>query len=270
MIKSHLFNELLDAEKELEELIERLSEQEKSGPEGTIMVDTINHKPRFYHRTDTSVRRGKRIKKTDTQLISSLAQKKYNSRLKKAALAEIGVLKRTIASLKDNVFSIDDIFNSMNPALQPYISREPHVDEAYIMKWKNQPVWENRRKNNINGLETTGGEKVRSKSELIIAERLRHYKIPYNYEKPLTDEYAGPVHLFPDFTCLNTRTGKTYYWEHCGMFDDPKYSADLMQKIRNYSAYGIELGSELIITMETSRLPLETRYIERLIHRYLL
>lgn len=140
MIKSHLLNELLDAEKELEELIERLSEQEKSGPEGTIMVDTINHKPRFYHRTDTSVRRGKRIKKTDTQLISSLAQKKYNSRLKKAALAEIDVLKRTIASLKDNVFSIDDIFNSMNPALQPYISREPHVDEAYIMKWKNQPA----------------------------------------------------------------------------------------------------------------------------------
>lgn len=58
---------------------------------------------------------------------------------------------------------------------------------------------------------TAKGEKVRSKSEVIIADVLSREGIPYRYEYPLYLKGIGKVH--PDFTVLNVKQRKEIYWE---------------------------------------------------------
>ncbi len=50
---------------------------------------------------------------------------------------------------------------------------------------------------------THKGERVRSKSEVIIANLLYKYQIPYRYEFPLTIKDFGIT--YPDFLILNVR-----------------------------------------------------------------
>ena len=62
--------------------------------------------------------------------------------------------------------------------------------------------------------ETNAGEFVRSKSEVIIA-NLLHMKadqLLYKYERPLKLRYQGrKIIVYPDFTIINTQTGKWSY-----------------------------------------------------------
>ena len=61
---------------------------------------------------------------------------------------------------------------------------------------------------------TEKGERVRSKSEKILADYFYRNGIPYKYEKPLYLKGLGIVH--PDFTFLSGKTKQEIYWEHDG------------------------------------------------------
>lgn len=67
---------------------------------------------------------------------------------------------------------------------------------------------------------TVRGELVRSKSEVIIANALYYHHVEYVYEPEVKLE--GRVKR-PDFKVVDDDTGEEWYWEHCGMMDDPKY-----------------------------------------------
>ena len=75
---------------------------------------------------------------------------------------------------------------------------------------------------------TDKGERVRSKSEVIIANALHRNKIPYRYEYPL--QLSNGKIVYPDFTVLNLKTRKEYIWEHFGMLDDPHYRETMLNK----------------------------------------
>ena len=83
---------------------------------------------------------------------------------------------------------------------------------------------------------TERGDLVRSKSELVIADKLYAAGVDYAYEKPLA--VAGRT-LYPDFTIEDDATGITYYWEHLGMLDDPGYRGRWERKREDYVADGI-------------------------------
>jgi hypothetical protein len=85
---------------------------------------------------------------------------------------------------------------------------------------------------------------VRSKSEVIIANILFDYDIPFQYEVPL---YApdGTFYL-PDFT-INWR-GEEWYWEHEGMHHDEEYRKHQKEKHAWYKKHGF--FDNLIITSE--------------------
>lgn len=53
-----------------------------------------------------------------------------------------------------------------------------------------------------------GVERVRSKSEKILADYFYRRKIPYKYECPLTLKGVGTV--YPDFTFLSPKTKKKF------------------------------------------------------------
>ena len=118
---------------------------------------------------------------------------------------------------------------------------------------------------------TMRGERVRSKSEMIIADTLTRLKIPYKYEYPIDIVNLSniPCTFFPDFLCLNQKTRKEFFWEHFGMMDDPEYAAAAARKLRIYEKNSIFPGKNLIITMETSDLPINAKQVEKIALQYL-
>lgn len=118
--------------------------------------------------------------------------------------------------------------------------------------------------------ETDKGEKVRSKSEVIIANLLNGYcdVLRYQYEKPLYLENDGmEVMVHPDFTVYNLITGKIIYWELAGMIDDTEYASDFVRKYNLYLANGFIPCDNLMITFECQEKPLDIGNVKRIINK---
>lgn len=114
---------------------------------------------------------------------------------------------------------------------------------------------------------TEKGERVRSKSEKILADYFFRNGIEYKYECPLYMKDFGTI--YPDFTFFSPKTGQEIYWEHCGKVDDPAYARKMVKKIQTYENNGIFQGGKLILTYETEQTILNTSKIEQLVKRYL-
>lgn len=121
---------------------------------------------------------------------------------------------------------------------------------------------------------TVRGEAVRSKSEVIIADRLDSHKIEYSYEKPL---HFGGVTKYPDFTIEDGESGITYYWEHCGLLHDPAYRDRWEAKQRWYLANDIlpydEGGGNrgtLIVTCDQTNGGISSQQIDSIIKKVIL
>ncbi|KAB8033419.1 hypothetical protein [Fluviispira multicolorata] len=89
---------------------------------------------------------------------------------------------------------------------------------------------------------TSFGLKVRSKSEVFIAEKLFENKIDFEYELALS---ADGKTYYPDFTIKLGK--KTYYWEHFGMLSDEEYYKKTKIKIIWYEK---NFPKKLIMTEE--------------------
>ena len=84
---------------------------------------------------------------------------------------------------------------------------------------------------------TERGHLVRSKSELVIADKLHARGIDYEYERPLV--LSDGRNRYPDFTIADDALGVTFYWEHLGMLDDRGYRARWEKKRAEYYKNGI-------------------------------
>lgn len=104
---------------------------------------------------------------------------------------------------------------------------------------------------------TLRGEVVRSKSELIIADKLYNAGIDYQYEEELILD--GKMKL-PDFTIHHN--GKTIYWEHLGMLDVDSYKKSWENKKKFYKRNNIEEGVNLL-TSEDKNGGIDSREIEK-------
>jgi len=116
---------------------------------------------------------------------------------------------------------------------------------------------------------TSRGEMVRSKSEVIIADRLSDLGVEYIYEHPLTIE---DVTKYPDFTIEDIESGNTFYWEHCGMLHVPSYRRRWEQKLTWYKTNGIlphgdggGKNGTLIITSDSAQGGISSQEIEQVI-----
>ena len=114
---------------------------------------------------------------------------------------------------------------------------------------------------------TEKGERVRSKSEKILADYFYRNNILYQYEKPLYLKGYGTI--YPDFTFLSKKTRKEIYWEHEGMMDKPEYAKSAVKKIESYQRNGIHLRERLILTFETELTVLNSQIVEELVEKYL-
>ncbi len=147
--------------------------------------------------------------------------------------------------------------------LKPYFTP---ISEELIL-WANEPYERNQRHPEQLSLTAVSGNRVRSKSELLIDTSLYHHKIPFRYENQLK---INNQIFYPDFTIRHPQNGKTYYWEHFGMMDDPSYARNAFSKMQFYSENGIIPDINLITTYETREHPLGMDLIEKIISHYFL
>lgn len=112
---------------------------------------------------------------------------------------------------------------------------------------------------------TENGDLVRSKSEWIIADKLKASGIKYQYEQPLVLE---GVERFPDFTIRDDDSNTIWYWEHNGMLSDEEYKKRWERKKNAYRKAGIlpldEGGGEngtLLVTEESEGVGLDLEVI---------
>lgn len=122
---------------------------------------------------------------------------------------------------------------------------------------------------------TSIGVPVRSKSEVIIADRLTSNGITYHYEEDL--EFKSVVRS-PDFT-IHDDSGVTYYWEHLGMLQDEEYKEKWEKKLKWYKQNGIfPIGEEkeeypnkvLIISKDDDRGGISSQEIDKMIEKILM
>lgn len=136
-----------------------------------------------------------------------------------------------------------------------------------LADWMSSPYEQNQRHPEHLLHKTPVGHCVRSKSEAMIDSLLYTNKIPFRYECLLI---LDNISFYPDFTIRHPQTGKTYYWEHFGMMDDPTYCKRTASKLQLYLSHGIIPSIQLITTYENQQNPLTMETIQKIIDHYFL
>lgn len=212
---------------------------------------------------------GKYLGKDKRNYAKQIAQREYCEKLQK----EIKEYKKVLQKTRDlyQKKGLENIYRELYPGrkklVEPLIRPiEDIVDEFEKTEYEGKAF----DKENITEFYTIKGERVRSKSEKIIADELYRYRIPYKYEMPLElDNWNKKVIIYPDFTALNCRTGKRWIIEHLGMMDKSSYYESTMYKLDTYEKNNILLGESMILFHETSTSPLNVSVVRKYIELYL-
>ena len=260
-----ILKELIKKKQRLESEITTLKKRLSDSPEGALKVATKPSGYQFYQKTD-SYTTCNYISKKNNGLISQLAQKDYDKRLLAVLQKQLKTIDRFIANYDPR--AAIEVYESLSEPRKQLVTPVYPSDEEFVKQWLSVPYKKLGFKEEDPEYFTEKNERVRSKSEIIIANTLKSHNIPYRYEFPVYDD--GVVIAAPDFNCLNVRTRKEYYWEHLGMMGNEGYVNNNIKKIEKYTlAKGFD-ESRLILTFETDKHPLNTRIIEAKIRRYLL
>jgi hypothetical protein len=157
-------------------------------------------------------------------------------------------------------------YNPLSTRFGAQLGSEYYLDdEVCVRDWLNEKYTRNPYKPEHLIYETKSGELVRSKSEMMIADILTEYSIPYKLEKPLN--VKGKL-IYPDFELLHIPTRKLFWWEHFGKLDDPKYVLKNLNRIDDLADCGIIIEKNLIITWESDGCPLTRGVIIKKLKRH--
>lgn len=160
--------------------------------------------------------------------------------------------------------------NCLNDLLQEYVTlmRMLETKDQVLSDWMAQEYQGKGFTDDRFIILTNRQERVRSKSEKILADFFDSAGLAYKYECPLRiDDH---ITLHPDFTFLDPTRSFEIYWEHNGRMDDPDYAVKAYQRLKLYEKHGIFHGHRLITTYESSRDNLDLQWVKLLIRKHLL
>lgn len=258
---------MIDIEiKELEELSETIKKDISKSRKGAIRCNIKGNKIQYYE--------GKKyLRLSEEKHIKEIVNHDYEEKLIVLAEDKIKHLKRLKMMLEYDYEKPDNLYDGLHPGRQKYVEPLLISKTKYVMGWENTeydrwPISDDDVRGNF---VTIKGERVRSKSEKIIADEFTRYGIPYRYEYPLKLVDNGrTVIKRPDFLVLNKRTLGEYVVEHLGMLDNSNYFANNIEKISLYEKNNYLLGKNLLIFHETSFNAIDTQIIGNYIEEYLL
>ena len=271
MAKTDIRKTLLQLEQDILNMIRAAEQNSTKYPPGALRLTNVKGKTRYYHNyTDEKGQKHSHYVslKKDPALIRGLAQGSYDNAFLKTAYRQLHAVRRALKDINEdslvNVYSL--LHKERKKLINPYVPD----DETFIRNWENDSYPPGYFSKDFPEIYTERQERVRSKSEKIIADKYKLLYIPYKYEKPLyLLDGTQFVTFRPDFTTLNVRTRKQYYHEHLGKMDDPKYVRRNMYKLSVYAKNGIFIGDQLLLTFESSDRPLDMQQFEMYIKHYL-
>ena len=262
LLLEELINERGEA---LSAIIREKNDALKSVPDGSLRIQKRQNHYQYYWRDDPKDITGKYIQKKDYEVAVQLAQKEYDRTILNMAEKELAFIKKYNRLLLDH--PMERIYNQYCKGRQALVTPVLSTDEQFVAEWKSEKYVPGSFED-PSEFYTASGIRVRSKAEVMIADMLDHYGIPYKYEHPLVLVGLGNVH--PDFICLNVAKRKEMVWEHFGMMDNIAYSNWNVKKIQYYEYNGYCAGENMIMTFETSQVPLSSNIIRTKIEEYLI
>lgn len=252
-------------ETELQRQIQYLRKSERAlqkSPKGFLRMGKQKRKTTYYQVVLHGEKRAEKNISDKPQLVRQLLEKQIHKKVYKAAEKNVKALK----ALKKNYCDISRklIVNSLSESYR-------NAYHSYCREELSE-----REKNTECGCpyesqhcihETLCGIMVRSKSEVIIANTLTGYGIPFLYEAPL--ELAGGKLYYPDFTIL-LPMGEKKFWEHFGILNDPAYCDRAAKKLYTYQMNGILIGRDLIISQDDNRGSCNSAWIDEIVRTQIL
>lgn len=161
---------------------QKKKQQNNEMPQGHLHIAQISKTPQYYHCTDPKDFNGKYIPSSQKKFINQLAQKDYDIKVIKLLEKEIEVTQKYLSNVATNEDTINNesyiqtkllrLYTNLTPARQQLITPVTLTDEQYVEQWQSVS-WQGRPfAQDEHYLLTNRNEKVRSKSEVLIANAL--------------------------------------------------------------------------------------------------
>ena len=253
------YRELLEKQMEEIDRLLNLSERNLKRLEQVEVkpVEIIKRNDKCYCYTVQSNRERKLIDKKDFIETKRIVQKKYEESINK----KLRRMKKELCHFLDNYNEREllEVYDKYSEGRQVLVKPIIVPDNNYVKSWYEEHP---RQQNNSFGegqYSTERGEKVRSKSEKIIADMLYKKGIPYVYETALDLGYKT---VYPDFMILDLKNRKTIIWEHLGIVSDMEYATKNFIKIEEYEENGFVLGKRFIYISRKYRKTIKSKTSE--------
>lgn len=248
----------------LEQRIKKLQDLVDRAAEGSLTCELRGDQYRYiYYFKRGSAWKRRILKESDRALVVELAKKHWNKQ-------KIVQFKRELTAAKAYVDSYDTAPGKIREDSEGFkqLWAQIHALTEYE-QWGSEPYEDSRDfyPEQLKHPTGKGDERVRSKSEVLIARALQAHGIQYHYEQVVQVGYKT---YRPDFIIRHPKTGVLIIWEHFGMMDDRSYAHNAAEKIRNYMVNGYSQTKNLITTFEDRDHPLDISTIETIINRLLL
>ena len=257
------YDEMKERQIYLDKIIKYCDKHLNNCPEGNLRAVSNNGIPHYFVRYKKSDINGEYIK-NNKELAKRLAEKEVYEKLRREAEKEY---KDNEAYLKKHpTDTLVRVYGKIPMLKRELVDSPVLTDEEFVDSWLNENFERKGFAEDAQSYITSNGDKVRSKSEVIISEILKELKIPFLYEAPLKLKGVGTV--YPDFKLLNVKERKTIYLEHFGMMDNPEYLDGFFKKQSSYVSNGIVPGRDIIFTFESSKNPLDITAVRKLLKEY--
>ena len=241
--------QLLEEKKKCEKALDYL-------PDGLVRAVKHGRKYQYYLRKSPSDKNGVYVRQKDLHKAYGIIQRDYSENYHKAIVRELKDIDNLLRSYR----KCEEVINSFPEGKRDIISVYTETKEEFLNKWINTEFEHLGFGPEDPELYSSSGIRMRSKSEMLIANMLERLGIPYIYEMPLQLKNGVVVH--PDFTIIDVENRRIIILEHLGMLDDMEYIQKNIRKIREYEKNGYILGDTLLLSYETYRLPVNIGIVE--------
>ena len=243
-----------------------LKRLQSSNPKGTLSLENRQGIPTFVLTTRTDDKNKRCSLSKHPEIVHDIL-------LEKRVRRELDAVTRNKESLKALIqeYKIIDVTTYINMLRERWPNLPYDVIERFRISVETDP-WANEdyEHYDYNSSDkqhiTSRGLMVRSKSEVLIAEKLYEYKLPFRYEQAL---HIGNTTVAPDFT-IKRADGKLFYWEHEGLTNSSDYLRHQDWKSQLYAKQGIVPWDNLIVTYDTAQGYANVRIVESEIKNKLL
>ena len=262
-------------EKELQAISNMLGELPDCGqpPKGELIRRSLKGGTSYYYRAAVG-QRGNRTslcKKVSMETAVSLKNQRIVYEIRKKLIRNQKALAMLLKTYSD--IDVEEIAGSLPKAFKDVpigeILLERNQSDAMV-KWATEP-YERLERNFTAYHYNLAGEKMRSKSEVLISNLLIANKIPYRYEAAISLKDASfmKVKRFPDFTIM-TPEGELIIWEHFGLLEQEAYAQDALSKINLYAMNGIIPGEGLIWSADGPGGSINSKTLQTLLEAFVL